>query len=223
MVALNENPNDVIRRQILGWLYDRNAAAGSRRGKRGSCVKITDLKKGLKDGHGIRGQEVIANLNYLIDKGWVNVEEQTKQFRTRSGHLSPSVTPWYIISAAGIDKIEGRSAYAANHRYAGINITATGQNVVTLGDGNVIHTDHQALDRQLQRLRGSIIAAPGIDECEKLDASIDIETLREQLGKARPDVTILARLWDRIERIATASGFLDAVGKIQPLVDPLIQ
>ena len=42
------NPNDEIRRQILRYFYDRNANATSRMGKKGSAVKISDVRRELK-------------------------------------------------------------------------------------------------------------------------------------------------------------------------------
>ena len=42
------NPNDEIRMQILQYFYDRNKNATSQYGKKGSAVKIRDVKKELK-------------------------------------------------------------------------------------------------------------------------------------------------------------------------------
>jgi len=47
------SPNDEIRRMILRYLYDRNASATSRVGKKGSAVKISDVKRELKELHGL--------------------------------------------------------------------------------------------------------------------------------------------------------------------------
>ncbi len=69
------NPNDQMRRQILQWFYDRNSEATSQYGKKGSAAKISDVKKGLKDAHGLKQQQVMSNLTYLIDKGWINKSE----------------------------------------------------------------------------------------------------------------------------------------------------
>ena len=41
------NPNDAIRQHILRYFYDRNAQATSRFGKKGSAVKISDVKREL--------------------------------------------------------------------------------------------------------------------------------------------------------------------------------
>ena len=60
------NPNDDIRRQVLGWFYQRNTNATSQYGKKGSASKISDVKRGLKETHGLSQQQVMSNLTYLI-------------------------------------------------------------------------------------------------------------------------------------------------------------
>lgn len=69
------NPNDAIRKQILQYFYDRNHGATSQRGKKGSAMKISDVKRELKAKYGLSQQSVISNLTYLIDRGWVKKEE----------------------------------------------------------------------------------------------------------------------------------------------------
>lgn len=216
------NQNDQTRHHILTWFYQRNANATSARGKNGSCVKTSDVKKGLKEEYGMKPAQVVSNLTYLIDKGWVNESAIEKLFQTKKGHSIPSSTTWYQISSAGIDKIEGESEFKANHRYSGININATGQNIVTLGDGNVVHANNQKLGDELLDLKDQIAESGKLSDEEKLDAIIDIETLRDQLGKERPDKTILAHLWGRIEQVATLNDFSEAIVKISPLVTALL-
>jgi hypothetical protein len=216
------NSNDQKRNQILTWFYERNANATSARGKKGASVKISDTKKCLKELHGLKAADILSNLTYLIDKGWINESEIENTYTTQTGTAIPQTTTWYRISSAGIDKIEGESEFKANHRYSGINITAMGQNVVTLGDGNVIHASHRRLDAELQVLKHGIVESDKLDDEEKLDTSVDIETLRDQLAKAKPDKTILAHLWNRIEQVATLNDFTEAVTKIGPLVAGLL-
>lgn len=216
------NHNDIKRQQILKWFYARNANATSHRGKKGAASKISDVKKGLKENYSMKSADVVSNLTYLIDKGWINKEEVEKTVRTKTGTTIPSTVTWYQISSAGIDKIEGESEFQENHRYAGININATGQNIVTLGDGNVIHADNQKLDRELASLKAKIATSDELDEAEKLDTSVDIETLRDQLVKAKPDRTIVQHLWARIEHVATINDFSEAVTRIAPLIVGLL-
>src|SRR5689334_4014869 len=72
------NPNDQIRKQILRYFYERNDSATSKFGKKGSAAKISDVKRELKERFGLTQAEVMSNLNYLIDQGWVktlNIEK----------------------------------------------------------------------------------------------------------------------------------------------------
>jgi hypothetical protein len=87
------NPNDEIRRLMLRYFYDGNAAATSKRGKRGSGVKISDVKKEYKDRHGLTQRQVVSNLTYLLDRGWVKEDEVKKEFtRGRGATTGESVT-----------------------------------------------------------------------------------------------------------------------------------
>jgi len=79
------NPNDEIRRLMLRYVYDRNAVATSKRGKRGSGVKISDVKKELKERHGLTQQRMMSNLTYLLDRGWMKEDEVKKEFKPGSG------------------------------------------------------------------------------------------------------------------------------------------
>jgi hypothetical protein len=99
--------NNEIRNIMLRYFYDRNKNATSARGKKGSAVKISDVKKQLKAAQGLSQQEVQSNLTYLISQGWVEEESVEKSFTAPGGTVIPSSTNYFKITAAGIDKIEG--------------------------------------------------------------------------------------------------------------------
>lgn len=214
------NPNDKIRQQILRWFYDKNTNATSQYGKKGSASKISDVKKGLKDSYGLTQQQVMSNLTYLIDKGWINKTDIEKTVRVRGGTV-PSKVTWYEVSSAGIDKIEGESEFQESGKYAGINISATGTNVITLGDGNVVNAQFESLHNELSQLKNAV-ATSSLDDSQKLDVSVDIESIKDQLAKANPDKTIINHLWNRIQDVATVGGFLDAIAKVTPLIAGLL-
>lgn len=215
------NPNDEIRRQILRYFYDRNDAATSRTGKKGSAVKISDVKRELKARHGLKQQQVMANLTYLIHNGWVNPIEIEKTVNVRGGTV-PSTTTYYQITAKGIDKIEGGSQFEPQERYSGINITATGSNVITLGDGNVVNAEFTDLHAELNELKSSISRSPDLEEAEKLDFAADLESIKDQLAKTTPNRSIIALLWTGLERVATVSGVTDAYYRVVPLIGSLL-
>lgn len=216
------NPKDEIRDRILQYFYDRNERATSRFGKKGSAVKISDVKKELKALHSLSQQEVQANLTYLIDRGWINVVEQEKTVTTSRGTTMPSVVAFYEVSAEGIDKIEGGSEFERPERYAGININATGQNVITLGDGNVVNANFQQLFKDLTTLKEGIAASDQLPEEEKFDVSVDIETLKDQLAKNHPDPEITKRLWPSIDKAAKLAGLTETAISIGTAIGQLL-
>lgn len=206
MEAGAPNPNDEIRRQILQFFYDRNANATSRFGKKGSAVKISDVKRALKELHGLSQKDVMSNLTYLIDRDWVNTVDQEKTVSTKGGTMVPSVVSFYEVSADGIDKIEGGSEFQPRDRYPGINIEASGSNVITLGDGNVVNVVYQGLLHHLSELKEAITRSDKLTEAQKLEVAVDIETLKDQLAKPEPDREVAGRLWPRIAKTADVAG-----------------
>ncbi len=215
------NPKDKIRQQILKYFYDRNTNATSKYGKKGSSVKISNAKKELKALCDLTQQQVMSNLTYLIDKGWINISNIEKTVHTKAGTIPSSVT-WYEISASGIDKIDGESEFQLNSRYAGININANGSNIVTLGDGNFVNAQYVDLNKELETIKKAIAQLENINDDEKLDLVVDIESIRDQLAKPQPNKTIINHLWSGIEKVLTAAGLVELVYKIVPLIAPLV-
>jgi hypothetical protein len=214
------NPNDKMRKQILQYFYARNNSATSPHGKKGSAMKISDVKRELKARYNLTQQNVISNLTYLIDGGWVNKHEVHKTVNVRGGTI-PSVVTWYEISARGIEKIEGGSEFEPKGRYEGINISATGTNVITLGDGNVVHAQFSELREELENLKSQVTSS-SLGEKQKLDLASDIESIKDQLAKENPDKTAIQHLWSGIDRIATVAGLVDAAQRVWPLIKPLL-
>ena len=130
---------------------------------------------------------------------------------------------WYKISSAGIDKIEGGSEFSQNNRFAGINISASGTNVITLGDGNVVNASFMELREALDRLKNSLVQSEKIGEKEKLDVAADIESIKDQLAKNVPNKTVIGKLWEQIEKVSTVSGIVDLIRIIAPLITEAIK
>lgn len=214
------NPNDEIRSKILQYFFDRNAKATSRFGKKGSAVKISDVKRELKALHGLTQPQVMSNLTYLTDRQWVKAVDQQKSVTTSFGTTMPSVVTYYEIAAPGIERIEGTSAYAPRERYPGINIQASGSNVITLGDGNLVNVEHRELFHSLTELKEAL-AASTLSDGEKLDVSIDIETLKDQLAKPNPDRGVIERLWPRIAKTADLAGLASLAMQLAPAIQTL--
>jgi len=213
--------NDQVRQMILQYFYDRNQSASSRKGKKGSHVKISDVRSDLKSLHGFKANEIVGHINYLISQGWLDVEVEKKSFTTIKGVTVPSETEWYFITAAGIDKIEGPSSFTRD-RFMGIKIEATGQNIITLGDGNQVNVKYQDSAKALSDLRQAIKDSNELDEEAKLEIVSDIDTITSQLSKASPNKTVIASLWDGIQKASSVGSLADLIIKVTPFIQGLI-
>lgn len=215
---MTRNPNDTIREAMLRYFYERNANATSQRGKHGSQVRISDLKRDLKRMHGFTQQQVIANLNYLIDSGWVEEIEIERTFQTTRGTRQPATSVWYKITNTGIDLIEGESsAFRRSDPFAGISITAVGS-TVQVGDDNYASARFNGLSTDLDALRDELVGSGALDEPTKVAAAADIETLKMQIAKPEPNRTIVDAAWAGIEKIGAAAG---SVARVTSIADQL--
>lgn len=208
--------NNEIRRIMLQYFYDRNKNATSARGKKGSAVKISDVKKELKASHGLTQQEVQSNLTYLISQGWVEEDTVEKSFTAPGGTVIPSSTSFYKITAAGIDKIEGPGEFTIP-KFHGIKIEATGQNIITLGDGNQINAKFSELGQSLAGLREAI-AKSNAPEADKMGLVADIDTIESQLAKPEPNRGIIRAAWETVKAAATINGCAGLVEKVAGLI-----
>ncbi|HCN05270.1 MAG TPA: hypothetical protein DIS79_06580 [Bacteroidetes bacterium] len=213
--------NNEIRKVLLQYFYDRNNNATSARGKKGSAVKISDVKKELKAAHNLSQSEVQSNLTYLISQGWVEESKVEKTFTTPGGAEVPSSTSFYQITAPGIDKIEGEGEFTMQ-KFHGIKIEATGQNIITLGDGNRINAQFSDLGAALVELRDAI-ARSTEDEAEKLSLVADIDTVQSQLAKPSPNLGVVAAVWESIKRASTINGCAQLVDKVGGFISELLQ
>jgi len=216
-----DRTDDQIREIILRYLYDRNRNATSRRGKSsGAAVTISIMRAELKAGHGLTAQQIHSNLTYLESQGWVEDKPVTKNVPTRAGVSIPSTTSYYIITAAGIDKINGPSAFTRD-RFEGIRIEATGQNIITLGDGNQVNAKFETLGRSLAEFRDAIKHSDRINETEKIDLVVDVDTIQTQLARPTPNRELVSRLWEGINRAASLAGLAELAAKVGLLLSAL--
>ncbi|MBE0608020.1 MAG: hypothetical protein IH609_01430 [Dehalococcoidia bacterium] len=212
--------NNDIRGIMLQYFYDRNKNSTSARGKKGSAVRISDVKAELKASHGLSQQEVQSNLTYLLSQGWVEDDEVQKTFTSQRGTAIPSTTTFYRITAAGIDKIEGEGEFTMP-KFHGIKIEATGQNIITLGDGNQINAKFNELGSTLVELREAITRAP-ISEADKLAFAADIDTIQSQLAKPAPNKSIVAAAWEYVKGAASVDGCANLVEKVAAFIGEVI-
>jgi hypothetical protein len=220
-VAHTALSNTEIRRLMLQYFYQRNKNATSVMGKKGSAVKISDVKSDLKTQHGLTQHEVQSNLTYLISQKWIEEKHVQKQFRAKGGTVMPSVTTFYLITAAGIDKIEGPGEFTMP-KFHDIKIEATGQNIITLGDGNQIDARFSDLGQTLVELRHAITES-SVPENQKMSFVADIDTVQSQLAKREPSRGIIAAAWQSLQLAATIDGCVGLFEKVSHLITPFLR
>lgn len=212
--------DEEIRRLMLSYFYDRNKNATSMMGKKGSAVRTSVMKAELKALYGLSQQEAQRNLTYLLSQGWVEEKPIAKTFTPKGGSVVSSVSSFYVITAAGIDKIDGPGEFTMD-RFHGIKIEATGQNIITVGDGNQVDAKYGDIGQSLAELRNAIVAAQ-LPEAEKLTYVADIETIQSQLAKPVPNQGIIQAAWATVKGAATINGCAALVGKVAGLLSPFL-
>jgi hypothetical protein len=209
--------NTEVRNILLEYFYNRNRFATSSRGKKGYAVKVSDVKKELKASHGLSRQEVMSNLNYLISQGWVDEDKVEKSVPLPSGTRIPNTTSYYKITAAGIDKIEGPGEYTMD-KFKGIKIEATGQNIITVGDGNQVNIQYQDAASALVELKQALLQSQSITEAQKVDAVADIDSIQSQLAKPSPNPAVIRSAWEAVKKLDTFMGLAEKVAKVAGLL-----
>ena len=80
------NPKDDRRDKILRFLYNRHQTA---KGITAIPIGIQELRREMKNQHGMKQPEVASNLDYLIQVGWVRPEVKSRSFLTTGGMVLP--------------------------------------------------------------------------------------------------------------------------------------
>lgn len=212
-----------IRQLILKYFYDKNKNATSIMGKKsGSAASIKIIRSDLKSLYELTQSQVISNLTYLISQGWIEEKHVGKSFPTGKGTIVPAVTTYYLITAMGMDKIDGPTEFTRD-RFSGIKIEATGQNIITLGDGNQINSKFRDLGNTLNSLKDAIKSTNELSEEEKLDMVVDVDSIQDQLAKQHPNKSVIQTLFSGLEKLANISGAIELYNQSNGFINNLLQ
>jgi hypothetical protein len=106
-------------------------------------------------------------------------------------------------------------------KFHGIKIEATGQNIITLGDGDQINAKFGELGSALATLRDAITQSHA-PEAEKMNLVADIETVQSQLAKPAPDRGIISAAWSAIKGAAVIAECIPLVERVQHFIAPFM-
>jgi hypothetical protein len=204
VTSINQH-SDTARKAILKFLYEVHEKARSRKSNRAS---VSELKRELKK-LGFKEQDIVSELDYLIEAGWVKVETEDYEFTTPKGFVRKQTKEYYKISDAGINYFEGPSEFQRVEKsISGIKVTNI-QGVTVIGDGNdVVNLQYLDLFRSLSFLSEVVRTSDQLTDEEKLNYIKDMDTIKDQLAKPSPDRSIVKLAWERLKPLATISGLI---------------
>jgi hypothetical protein len=212
------NPNDDRRDRILRFLYDRHQTA---RGITAIPIGIQDLRREMKNRYGMKQAEVAANLDYLIQVGWVKPEVKSRSFVTGKGMVLDREQTKYKISEVGIDHLEAASMFKKPQAASQVNITNV-QGVTVVGDGNVVNAEFTELSSALDDLDLAIGDSPQLTDEQKLDAAGDISAIRAQVAKKNPNPSVIRGAWEGLKALPVLGNAADALAKVGKLLGGLL-
>lgn len=208
---------DDIRELILEFMFSIHQKA---RGIKSTAVAISKIKTALKQ-KGLNEREIVSNLDYLIQTEWV-LEERENYPIISGGRQITAQRVTYKISDKGIDHFEGSSKFQKPHKVTGINITNI-QGVTVVGDNNFVYNQYDALYRGLNLLDEEIRRSDHFSDEQKLNYRAEIETIKSQLAKPKPNREILKSAWEGLRALATISSVVGLFLQVKTLIEPLIK
>ena len=107
-------------------------------------------------------------------------------------------------------------------KFRGIKIEATGQNIITVGDGNQTNAKFGEAAGGLVDLKQAILESPSLAESQKLEAVADIDSMQSQLAEATPNRSVLRGAWEGLKKLDTTLGLADKFVRLGSLIGPLM-
>ena len=193
--------NDEIRKRILNYLGTRRQIV---RGIDSLMASSSDIKKALVK-EGVGQNETVRNLDYLVQHGWVKREIVSRPYTTPKGFQVPNVKSLFGLTDIGIKYVEGESIFDRTSAFSGINITNIG-GLTVVGNNNVVRNEFIDTLRALNQLEGTIKISDQLSDEQKLNVQADIQTIKSQLSKMRPDKTILQKAMNGISFVGSLPG-----------------
>src|SRR5438552_1262944 len=212
------NQNDDRRDRILRFLYDRHQTA---KGITSIPIGILDLRREMKNRHGMKQSEVASNLDYLIQVGWVRPEVKSRSFVTGRGMVLDREQTKYKISEVGINHLEAASMFKRPQAASQVNITNV-QGVTVVGDGNLVNATLTELASALDELDQAIGDSRQLTDEQKLDAAGDISAIRAQVAKKNPIPSVIRGAWEGLKALPVLGNAADAVAKVGKLLSTLL-
>jgi hypothetical protein len=89
---------------------------------------------------------------------------------------------------------------------------------LSFGDRNTLSQNVVNLDNNLAALIEQIDKSRSLTDDEKNDYKSDIQTVATQIGKSKPNRSIIRAAWESVKSLADVEGFFQLITRIAPLI-----
>lgn len=93
---------------------------------------------------------------------------------------------------------------------------------LSFGDRNTVSQNVVIIDDNLAALVKQIDKSGALTDDEKNDYKSDIDTIASQIGKSKPNRSIIKAAWEGVKVLADIEGFVQLVARIVPLIDAFL-
>lgn len=94
--------------------------------------------------------------------------------------------------------------------------------VTVVGSENVVNVEYSDLYEVLDALEEEASKVKTLSDEDKLNVTADVESLKNQLSKPKPNRNVIASLWSGIEKIVTGAGMVELAQKVAKLASPFV-
>lgn len=112
------------------------------------------------------------------------------------------------VSVSKVSKVDKRT----------LNINNSPIHNLSFGDRNQVSQSVVTLDNALDELSKKIDTSTVLTDDERNDYKSDIQTIASQIGKSKPNRSIVKAAWESVKALADVEGFLQLVTRITPLI-----
>jgi len=116
------------------------------------------------------------------------------------------------VSVSSVSKVDKRT----------LNIHNSPIHNLSFGDRNTLSQNVVAIDNGLAKLSEKISKSDALTDDEKNDYKSDIQTIASQIGKSKPNRSIVKAAWASVKALADIEGFAQLIGHIAPLLHTFI-
>lgn len=112
------------------------------------------------------------------------------------------------VSVSSVSKVDKRT----------LNIHNSPIHNLSFGDRNTVSQNVIAIDNNLAELTRRIDESDALTDDEKSDHKSDIQTIASQIGKSKPNRSIIKAAWDGVKALSDIEGFSQLIRSIAPLI-----